>query len=99
MAFGTIISSPRGDLSLQQVLYLANLYLKNARKETDHNIVLMLCHDVEVLLSHVKRAKYTEDKTTHEGIATVYAELGELLDSHGHRNEALMFNKKSEKWG
>jgi hypothetical protein len=32
-------------------------------------------------------------------MATVYAEFGDLLDSRGRRNEALAFNKKSEKWG
>lgn len=99
MAFGTIISSPRSDLSPQQVLYLANFFLENARKETESSVVMALCHDAEVLLSHVKRAKFTNDKTTREGMATIYAELGEVLDSHDHRNEALEFNKKSEKWG
>jgi hypothetical protein len=99
MVFGTIISPPRSDLSPQQVLHLANFYLENARRETDPNIVLVLCHDAEVSLSYVKRAKYTEDKTTREGMATVYAEFGDLLDSHGHRSEAQAFNKKSEKWG
>lgn len=99
MAFGTIISSSQGDLSPEQVLNLTKIYLENARKETDPNIILVLCHDVEVLLSHVKRAKYAKDKTTREEMATVYAEFGDLLDNHGHRNEALAFKKKSEKWG
>jgi hypothetical protein len=62
MAFGTIISPPRGALTPQQVLHLANFYLENAHKETDLNVLLVLCHDAEVSLSHVKRAKYTEDK-------------------------------------
>ena len=99
MAFGTIISSPRDDLSPQQVLHLANICLERARREADLSIVLALCHDAEALLSHVKRAKYTEDKTMREGMATVYAEFDDLLNSHGHPNEALAFNKKCEKWG
>jgi len=100
MVFGSIISSPRGSLSLQQALDLANIYLENARNTQDPAIALVLCHDTEVSLSHVKRAaKYTEDKTMREGIATVYIELGDLLDNHGHRNEAQIFRKKSDKWG
>ena len=71
MAFGSIISSPRGSLSLHQVLDLANIYLENARKTLDPNVALVLCHDTEVSLSHVKRAaKNTEDKAMREGIST-----------------------------
>lgn len=100
MAFGSIISSPRGSLSLSQALDLANIYLENARRTPDPNIALVLCHDTEVSLSHVKRAaKNTDDKVMREGIATVYIELGELLDKQGHRDEAQAFYKKSEKWG
>ncbi|KAI8351396.1 hypothetical protein B0O80DRAFT_511364 [Mortierella sp. GBAus27b] len=98
MAFGTIISSTRGDLSPEQLLHLANFYLENARNESDPTVVLVLCYDAEVSLSHVKRSKYTDDQTTREGMAAVYAAFGELLDSHGHRQEAQAFYKKSEKW-
>jgi hypothetical protein len=100
MAFGTVVSSPRGTLSLQKVLYLAKLYLENARKETDPEIVLVLCHDTEVSLSQVKRAvKHAENQNLREGIAAAYIDLGNLLDSHDHRTEAQAFYKKSEKWG
>jgi hypothetical protein len=100
MAFGNIISSPRGSLSLQQVLDLANIYLENARKTTDPSVALVLCHDTETSLSHVKRAaKNTDDKAIREGIATIYNGLGELLNTQGHRDEAQAFYKKSEKWG
>ncbi|KAK3820439.1 MAG: hypothetical protein J3Q66DRAFT_439412, partial [Benniella sp.] len=99
MVFGGIISSPRGSLSLQQVLDLANIYLENACKASDPDIALVLCHDAEVSLSQVKRvAKHTEDKTMREGIATAYIGLGELLNNQGHRDEAQAFYKKSEKW-
>jgi len=82
MVFGSIISSPRGSLSLQQVLDLASIYLENARKTQDPNIALVLCHDTEVSLSQVKRvAKHTDDKAMREGMATVYIELGELLEN------------------
>jgi hypothetical protein len=100
MVFGSVISSPRGNLSLQKALDLANLYLDNACKSTDPEIILVLCHDTEVSLSQAKRAgKHVEDKAMRQGIATVYIELGDLLDSHGHRDEAQTFYKKSEKWG
>jgi hypothetical protein len=100
MVFGSIISSPRASLSLHQVLDLANVYLENARKAQDPSIALVLCHDTEVSLSHVKRAaKHTEDKAMREGIAMVYIGLGELLNNQGHQDEAKAFYKKSEKWG
>jgi hypothetical protein len=99
MVFGSIISSPRGSLSLHQVLDLANVYLDNARKAQDPSIALVLCHDTEVSLSHVKRAKHTEDKAMREGIAMVYIGLGDLLNNQDHPEEAKAFYKKSEKWG
>jgi hypothetical protein len=100
MAFGSIISSPRANLSLQQALELANLYLENARKAVDPNVALVLCHDTEVSISQVKKAaKHIDDKPVREGIATVYVGLGKLLESQGQRHEAQAFYKKSEKWG
>jgi hypothetical protein len=100
MVFGSIITSPRGNLSLQQTLELANLYLENASKSTDPDITLVLCHDTEVSLAHVKKAaKMNDDEFMHERIATVYVSLGNLLDSNGHRDEAQAFYKKSGKWG
>src|SRR4051812_17043387 len=100
MVFGSIISSPRGSLSLLQILDLANVYLENARNAQDPDIALVLCHDTEVSLAPVKRtAKHTEDKSIHEKIATVYIELGDLLGDKGHQDEAKAFYKKSEKWG
>ncbi|KAF9348149.1 hypothetical protein BGX34_002641, partial [Mortierella sp. NVP85] len=100
MVFGSIIASPRGSLSLQQTLDLANLYLGNASKSTDPDITLVLCHDTEVSLTHVKKAaKINDDESMHERIATAYVSLGNLLDSNGHRDEAQAFYKKAGKWG
>jgi len=100
MVFGSIIKSPRWNLSLQQVLDLANIYLENASKSTDPDIVLVLCHDTEVSLSQVKKAvKHKEDGEMREGIAALYIGLGDLLVSKGYRVEAQAFYKKSEKWG
>ncbi|KAI8362472.1 hypothetical protein B0O80DRAFT_421982 [Mortierella sp. GBAus27b] len=100
MVFGSIISSPRGNLSFSQVLGLASIYLENARIAVDRDIALVLCHDTEVSLNLVKRAaKNTEDKAVRAGIATVYIGLGDLLTNQGHQEEAQAFFKKSEKWG
>ncbi|KAF9362919.1 hypothetical protein BGX34_005257, partial [Mortierella sp. NVP85] len=98
--FGSVISSPRGNLSLQQVIYLANVYLENASKSTDPDIRLVLCHDAEISLNQAKKAaKHTEDKAMREGIAAIYSELGELMSHDGHGNEAQAFYNKSEKLG
>ncbi|KAK3816620.1 MAG: WD40-repeat-containing domain protein [Benniella sp.] len=100
MLFGSIISSPRGNLSLQQALNLANLYLKNAEKSTDYDICLVLCHDVEVSLSQVKKTiRKIEDEAMRERIAHVYIEVGRLLDRLDHSSEAQAFYKKSLKFG
>jgi uncharacterized protein HemY len=100
MVFGSVISSPRGDLTLKQQLDLANVYLDNASKATDPDIVLVLCHDTEVSLTHVKKAaKHIDDTGVRERIAMVYISLGQLLDKQGRRGEARTFFKKSEKWG
>ncbi|KAF9347650.1 hypothetical protein BGX34_002968 [Mortierella sp. NVP85] len=100
MAFGNIISSPRGNLSLQQALDLTNLYLENASKSTDPDIRLVLCHDTEISLVHVKRAaKKNDDKAMHERIGAAYIDLGDLLDTNGLQEEAQAFYKKSLKWG
>ncbi|KAF9359192.1 hypothetical protein BGX34_008512, partial [Mortierella sp. NVP85] len=100
MVFGSVISSPRGNLSLQQQLDLASIYLNNAFQITDPDIILVLCHDAEVSLTHVKKAaKHVEHDDMRSRIATVYANLGDLLDSQSHRAEAHVFHRKSEKWG
>ncbi|KAF9983943.1 hypothetical protein BGZ65_001253, partial [Modicella reniformis] len=100
MVFSVISSPSRGNLSLQQVLELADIYLGNACKVNDPTIALILCHDTEVSLTFVKNAaKNVEDQALCERIATTFIGLGKLLDSQGYRDEALAFHKKSEKWG
>ncbi|KAF9354474.1 hypothetical protein BGX34_011011 [Mortierella sp. NVP85] len=100
MVFGSIISSSRGSLSLQQNLDLANLYLETACKSTDPDVVIVLCHDTEVSLFQAKRAaKNTEDKTMRSLIADVYTNLGTLMDTYGYSDEAKAFYKKSKKLG
>ncbi|KAK3809372.1 MAG: WD40-repeat-containing domain protein [Benniella sp.] len=100
MVFSSIISSPRGTLSPQQALKLANVYLDNACKENDGDITMVLCHDTEISLSQAKKAvKRTEDQYVIEEIAIAYMDLGDLLKSRGHPNEANVSYKKAGKLG
>jgi hypothetical protein len=42
MLFGSVIPSPRGDLSLNELLDLANAYLENASRIQEPRIALVL---------------------------------------------------------
>jgi hypothetical protein len=100
MVFGGIVKSPRGDLSTQQALDLAKLYLDNACKTRDPDIALVLCHDTEVSLSDAKRpTRRAEDVAVRKRIGAVYLDLGKLLYSRGHHGEAQASFKKAEKLG
>jgi len=98
--FGIIITSPRGKLTLQQSLDLANIYLEFAGKAQDLDIALTLCHDTEVSLLHAKKAaKYAEDQKVRHGIATGYIRLGRILAIRGLLSESQAIYKKAEKLG
>ncbi|KAG0209520.1 hypothetical protein BGX31_002079, partial [Mortierella sp. GBA43] len=100
MVFGSIVASPRGSLSPVQSLRLAKAYLESATKEQDMDVALVLCHDTEVSLSQAKKAlKHTENQTLHDGIATTYVGLGDLLHNRGRPTEAKASYKKAEKLG
>jgi hypothetical protein len=100
MVFGSIVSSPRGSLSSQQALELANVYLETAFNTTDSDIALVLCHDTEVSLSQARKSvKYDKSPTVAKGIATTYIGLGKLLESRGHASSAQASFKKAEKLG
>jgi hypothetical protein len=100
MVFGGIVPSARGSLSPHQSLDLANIYLENACNANDPDIVLALCHDTEVSLSHAKRAaKHAENQTLNRGMAIAYIDLGKLLESRGHSSEAQVSYKKAIKLG
>jgi len=100
MVFSGIVSSPRGNLSLQQSLELANIYLEHAAKVQDLDIALVLCHDTEVSLSQAKKeVKRAKDITVRHGFATAYIGLGRVLDSRGRPNEAQESYKKAERLG
>jgi len=84
MVLTGIVSSPRGSLSPQKILELANVYLENAFSATDSDIALVLCHDTQVSLSQAKKsAKRDKDQTVTEGVGIAYIGLGKLLESHG----------------
>jgi len=100
MAFGSIVSSPRGSLSPQQALELANLYLGNACNAKDPDIALVLCHDTEVSLSQAKKAiRRSGNQAVLGGIASAYISLGKLLEKRGLGSEARVSYKKAEKLG
>ncbi|KAG0210587.1 hypothetical protein BGX31_001864 [Mortierella sp. GBA43] len=100
MVFGSIVSSPRGSLSFQQSLHLANLFLDSAGRTQDRDVVLALCHETEAALSHAKKAaKHGEDKTMRQGVGNTYIGLGRVLESQEHRTEAQAIYKKAEKMG
>ena len=97
-----IVSSPRGSLSPQLALKLANVYLENAStcNIDDRDIALVLCHDTEMSLSQAKKSiRRPEDQYVNVEIATAYMDLGNLLESQGHLNEAKASYKKAEKLG
>jgi hypothetical protein len=100
MVFGHIVSSPRGTLSAQQSLHLANFFLDGAGKAQDRDIALALCHETELTLFQSKKsAKCTDDQTVRQGIAVAFIGLGKVLDIHEHRTEAQAIYKKAEKMG
>jgi hypothetical protein len=100
MMFGSIVSSPRGSLSPQKALELANVYLETAFNTTDSDIALVLCHDTEVSLSQAKKsARHDKNATVTKAIATAYISLGKLLESRGHVDGAQASFNKAEKLG
>jgi len=101
MVFGSIVSSPRANLSAHQALELANVYLENANNANDADISLVLCHDTEVSLSQARKAvkHYTGNQPLVDGITTAYIGLGKLLERRGHGTGAQASFKKAEKLG
>ncbi len=103
---GSIFSSSRSLLSLQETLDLASSYLETARKAKDLKIALVLCDDAEASLSEMKKAlkkahapETLADQTLRDKIATVYFEHGKVLEKLGQHDRALGSYKKAQKWG
>jgi hypothetical protein len=100
MLFGYVTSSPRGNLTLQQSLDLANMYLDCAARSQDPDIAMVFCHDTEVLLNNAKKAvKGANDPSLRQRVATSYIGLGRALDQQQCGPEAKAIYKKAEKMG
>ncbi|KAF9347434.1 hypothetical protein BGX34_003157, partial [Mortierella sp. NVP85] len=94
MASKGVIVLPQS-LSAQQRLYLANVYLEDARRADDLDITFVLCHDAEESLLHAKSVAKNHQPTLDD-IATAYSTLGELLVGRRCFFEANAFRKKAE---
>ncbi|KAF9346729.1 hypothetical protein BGX34_003689, partial [Mortierella sp. NVP85] len=100
MVFGSVISSPRGNLSIQQALELSTIYMEQAVRAQDVDIALVFCHDTEVSLHQARRAaKQAHDQTMRHEIAIGYIRLGRMLAIRGYFGEAKAIYKKAEKLG
>ncbi|KAG0234215.1 hypothetical protein BGX31_004637 [Mortierella sp. GBA43] len=107
MLFRSIIPAPKGHLTPQQVQQLTDAYFENAFKAIDHNVILVLCHNAETILSQAKGTTRkapgaptdNEVQAMREVIAAAYLNIGKLLENQGYQTEAQNFFKKSEKWG
>ncbi|KAK3823293.1 MAG: WD40-repeat-containing domain protein [Benniella sp.] len=89
----SVVVLPR-NLSAQQRLNLANVYLENAHRAKDLDITLVLCHDAEESLLQAREA--TKNQFPLDGIATVYIALEKLLEERGCDSMAKAFRKKAE---
>ncbi|KAF9951385.1 hypothetical protein BGZ65_005974, partial [Modicella reniformis] len=97
MVFG---STPRNNLSPQQLLGLANAYLESANRVDDGDIALVLCHDTESSLSQAKKGgKRNKEQSVLDGVATAYIGLGKVLDSRGRSSEAQASYEAAKKMG
>ncbi|KAG0220885.1 hypothetical protein BGX31_010414 [Mortierella sp. GBA43] len=106
MLHRTIVPSPKGALSLHDVLQLTNIYLENASRANNNNVALVLCQNAEAALSQMRSSSKKpptsssdNEQATHGDVAAAYYNLGRLLEHHGYRDEAEAFHKKCKKWG
>lgn len=56
MFFNSIVPTPKGTLLPQQILELTTIFLESTSKSSDSDIVLILCHHAEAILSQIKRS-------------------------------------------
>ncbi|KAI8346737.1 hypothetical protein B0O80DRAFT_430693 [Mortierella sp. GBAus27b] len=105
MFFNSIVPTPKGTLLPQQILELTTIFLESTSKSSDSDIVLILCHHAEAILSQIKRstkksattAADSEDQAQRERVAEAYFNLGRLMDDQEYREEAKAFYKKAQK--
>ncbi|KAF9360933.1 hypothetical protein BGX34_007411 [Mortierella sp. NVP85] len=80
------------------------MYLENATRTVDniseHDITLVLCHNVEVALSRVRSAnKNVDDAALLDEMTTAYIALSKLLEKLGYQGESQALRNKAKKWG
>ncbi|KAI8355280.1 hypothetical protein B0O80DRAFT_425790 [Mortierella sp. GBAus27b] len=87
-------------LLLQQSLDLARAYLEKADNTKDSDVALILCLDTETTLSQAKKAaRFSRNQITRNEIATLYDELGRVLERHGYHHRAQANFQRAAKWG
>ncbi|KAF9348561.1 hypothetical protein BGX34_002416 [Mortierella sp. NVP85] len=100
MLFSSFITSPRSSLSLRQTVDLAKAYLNVASNTNDLDIALVLCYDTEVSLHQARiSAEPAEDQSMISEIASIYTDLGNLLERHGHGKEAKASYRQAGRLG
>ncbi|KAG0213905.1 hypothetical protein BGX31_001183 [Mortierella sp. GBA43] len=99
-----IIPAPKAVLLPCQVLELTTILLDGANKTTDHDVLLVLCHQAEAALSRIKRrikkiaaSTDSRDQALRKRIASTYCELGRLMDTRHCREEAEALYLKARK--
>ncbi|KAF9991531.1 hypothetical protein BGZ80_006151, partial [Entomortierella chlamydospora] len=94
--------SPSRDLSLSDVLELANEHLESARNATAPTKALLLCDGAKSAIKEAENIianKKVDDQTPSNDIANAYHKLGKLLEALGQHSEAQKSYNKAKKWG
>ncbi|KAG0019120.1 hypothetical protein BGZ80_006265 [Entomortierella chlamydospora] len=93
-------SSRTTGLSPEEVLELANKYLRNAHKEIDNAKALEIISNAKPLMKDLeKTSRKDKNPVLSEGIGKAYHEHGRLLDDLGYREKARKSYRKAEEWG
>ncbi|KAG0232993.1 hypothetical protein BGX31_004984, partial [Mortierella sp. GBA43] len=105
--FRHAIPSSEYTLTPRQALHIADVYLRNALRENDHDIAMVMCRHADILLNQSKVFQSTsstsssdpEDQALREFGATAYSDIGKVLEAHGHQSRARIFYGKCRKLG
>ncbi|KAF9363095.1 hypothetical protein BGX34_004888, partial [Mortierella sp. NVP85] len=90
----------REDLTLEQILSLAEVFREEARGEQkDARIALWLCQGAEHSLRLADKFFDSIDDQTERGkVVEAYVELGNVLKNRGFQQKAEAIKRKSEMW-
>ncbi|KAF9359396.1 hypothetical protein BGX26_012404 [Mortierella sp. AD094] len=97
-----LFSSPSRELSLIDVLELANEHLESARNATAPTKALLLCDGVKAAIKEAENIianKRVDGQTLNDDIANAYHEHGKLLEALGQPSKAQKSYSKAKKWG